>query len=88
MFSSKDGKMIILSSPSGAGKTTLFRLIMNQISPDSGTFKIGDTVNVSYVDQEHKEIDEEKTICRNCREKDRSDYQPGKHLRYPGQTDA
>ena len=35
---------------------------MNQISPDSGTFKIGDTVNVSYVDQEHKEIDEEKTI--------------------------
>ena len=48
--------------PNGAGKTTLFRLIMNQISPDSGKFKIGDTVNVSYVDQEHKEIDEEKTI--------------------------
>ena len=48
--------------PNGAGKTTLFRLIMNQIIPDSGMFSIGDTVNVSYVDQEHKDIDEEKTI--------------------------
>ncbi len=48
--------------PNGAGKTTLFRMIMEQENPDSGYFTTGDTVKVSYVDQQHADIDPEKTI--------------------------
>jgi sulfate-transporting ATPase len=48
--------------PNGAGKTTLFRMIMGQETPDSGEFKVGETVKVGYVDQAHEEIDVEKTI--------------------------
>ena len=48
--------------PNGAGKTTLFRMIMGQEKPDSGSIALGDTVKVSYVDQQHAEIDFEKTI--------------------------
>ncbi len=48
--------------PNGAGKTTLFRMIMQQEVADSGSFKIGETVKVAYVDQQHADIDVEKTI--------------------------
>ena len=48
--------------PNGAGKTTLFRMIMGQETPDSGIFKVGETVKIAYVDQQHTEIDIEKTI--------------------------
>ena len=48
--------------PNGAGKTTLFRMIMGQENPDTGSFNTGDTVKVSYVDQQHTDIDPEKTI--------------------------
>ncbi len=48
--------------PNGAGKTTLFRMIMGQETPDSGIFKVGETVKIAYVDQQHAEIDIEKTI--------------------------
>ena len=48
--------------PNGAGKTTLFRLIMNMENPDTGTFELGETVKISYVDQSHKDIDPEKTV--------------------------
>ena len=48
--------------PNGAGKTTLFRLITGTESPDSGSIDIGDTVKISYVDQQHKSIDPEKTV--------------------------
>lgn len=48
--------------PNGAGKTTLFRMIMGLESPDSGDIEIGETVKLSYVDQQHKSIDPEKTV--------------------------
>ena len=48
--------------PNGAGKTTLFRMIMGQETADSGTFKVGETVKIAYVDQQHTDIDLEKTI--------------------------
>lgn len=46
----------------GAGKTTLFRMIMGLQNPDSGTIEIGETVKLGYVDQQHEEIDPEKTV--------------------------
>jgi len=48
--------------PNGAGKTTLFRLIMGEETPDNGSFKVGETVKIGYVDQSHKDLDPEKTI--------------------------
>ncbi|MFV0521042.1 MAG: energy-dependent translational throttle protein EttA [Mangrovibacterium sp.] len=48
--------------PNGAGKTTLFKLIMKQIEADKGTFDVGETVKIAYVDQSHSDIDPEKTV--------------------------
>lgn len=48
--------------PNGAGKTTLFRMIMGTETVDSGTFEVGETVKIGYVDQMHKSIDPQKSI--------------------------
>lgn len=48
--------------PNGAGKTTLFRLIMGQETPDAGTFDVGETVKIAYVDQNHHDLLPDKTV--------------------------
>ena len=48
--------------PNGAGKTTLFRLIMKQMEPDAGTFDVGETVKIAYVDQTHHDLLPEKSV--------------------------
>jgi len=54
--------IIGIIGPNGAGKTTLFRMIMGQEKPDGGTFKLGQTVKIAYIDQEHTSIDADKTV--------------------------
>ncbi|MCL2435637.1 MAG: energy-dependent translational throttle protein EttA [Lentimicrobiaceae bacterium] len=61
-FSLPPNGIVGIIGPNGAGKTTLFRLIMGMEQPDAGEFKVGETVQVGYVDQQHVEIDPEKTV--------------------------
>ncbi|HZJ36231.1 MAG TPA: energy-dependent translational throttle protein EttA, partial [Gillisia sp.] len=51
--------------PNGAGKTTIFKMIMGEIEPDQGSFEVGETVKIAYVDQAHSNIDSEKSIWQN-----------------------
>jgi len=51
--------------PNGAGKTTIFKMIMGQETPDAGSFEVGDTAKIAYVDQSHSNIDPNKTIWQN-----------------------
>ena len=61
-FSLPPAGIVGVIGPNGAGKTTLFRLIMGIEKPDSGTIDIGETVKISYVDQQHKSIDPDKSV--------------------------
>ncbi|MCR5463607.1 MAG: energy-dependent translational throttle protein EttA [Bacteroidales bacterium] len=61
-FSLPPAGIVGVIGPNGAGKTTLFRLIMGIETPDSGSIDIGETVKISYVDQQHKSIDPDKTV--------------------------
>jgi ATPase subunit of ABC transporter with duplicated ATPase domains len=61
-FSLPPGGIIGIIGPNGAGKTTLFRMITGQEKPDSGTFRIGETVNLAYVDQSRDDLDPDKSI--------------------------
>jgi ATP-binding cassette ChvD family protein len=61
-FSLPPAGIVGVIGPNGAGKTTLFRMIMKAETSDSGTFKVGETVKLGYVDQSHTSIDPEKTV--------------------------
>lgn len=61
-FSLPPAGIVGVIGPNGAGKTTLFRMIMGAETPDTGSIEIGDTVKISYVDQQHKSIDPDKTV--------------------------
>jgi sulfate-transporting ATPase len=61
-FSLPPAGIVGIVGPNGAGKTTLFRMIMGAEKPDSGTIVIGDTVQIAYVDQNHKDLHPEKTV--------------------------
>jgi ATP-binding cassette ChvD family protein len=61
-FSLPQGGIVGIIGPNGAGKTTLFKLITGQEKPDSGNFEVGETVQLSYVDQEHDSLDPNKSV--------------------------
>ncbi|MGB0368408.1 MAG: energy-dependent translational throttle protein EttA [Flavobacteriales bacterium] len=61
-FSLPPNGIVGIIGPNGAGKTTLFRMIMELETPDKGEFKVGETVEVAYVDQQHQDIDPNKTV--------------------------
>jgi ATP-binding cassette ChvD family protein len=61
-FSLPPAGIVGVIGPNGAGKTTLFRMIIGSEKPDSGTFQVGDSVKIGYVDQSHASIDPEKTV--------------------------
>jgi ATP-binding cassette ChvD family protein len=61
-FSLPQGGIVGIIGPNGAGKTTLFKMITGKETPDEGTFDVGDTVKIGYVDQEHDNLDPNKTV--------------------------
>lgn len=61
-FSLPPAGIVGIIGPNGAGKTTIFRMIMDQEKPDGGTFEVGETVKISYVDQSHEDLKPEKSI--------------------------
>jgi sulfate-transporting ATPase len=61
-FSLPPAGIVGIIGPNGAGKTTIFKMIMDELQPDAGEFKVGETVEIGYVDQDHKDMDPEKTI--------------------------
>jgi sulfate-transporting ATPase len=64
-FSLPPAGIVGIIGPNGAGKTTLFRLITGQDKPDAGTFRVGDTVKLGYVDQMHDDLDPNKSVWEN-----------------------
>jgi len=61
-FSLPPAGIVGIIGPNGAGKTTLFNLITDKLQPDSGTFEVGETVKLAYVDQEHNQLQAEKSV--------------------------
>lgn len=63
-FALPKGGIVGIIGPNGAGKTTLFRMMMGMEQPDSGEFKIGETVKTAYVDQSHEDLLPENRFLR------------------------
>lgn len=61
-FSIPKGAIVGIIGPNGVGKTTLFRMITGKETPDSGTFKVGETVKIAYVDQSRESLDANKSV--------------------------
>ena len=61
-FTLPKGGIVGIIGPNGVGKTTLFKMMMGLEKPDSGTFKVGDTVKIAYVDQSHKDLLPDKSV--------------------------
>jgi ATP-binding cassette ChvD family protein len=61
-FSLPPAGIVGIIGPNGAGKTTLFNLITDKLQPDAGTFEVGETVKLAYVDQEHNQLQAEKSV--------------------------
>ncbi len=61
-FSLPPAGIVGIIGPNGAGKSTLFKLITGQVQPDAGTFEVGETVQMAYVDQEHNQLAAEKSV--------------------------
>ncbi len=61
-FALPQGGIVGIIGPNGAGKTTLFKLITGKAQPDAGTFEVGETVQIGYLDQEHDTLDPNKSV--------------------------
>ena len=64
-FTLPQAGIVGIIGPNGAGKTTIFKMIMGDENPDQGSFKVGETAKIAYVDQSHSNIDNEKSIWEN-----------------------
>ena len=64
-FNLPQAGIVGIIGPNGAGKTTIFKMIMGEEQPDNGSFSVGETAQIAYVDQSHSNIDPEKTIWQN-----------------------
>ena len=64
-FNLPQAGIVGIIGPNGAGKTTIFKMIMGEETPDAGSFNVGETAKIAYVDQAHSNIDPEKTIWEN-----------------------
>ncbi|AGA76337.1 energy-dependent translational throttle protein EttA [Echinicola vietnamensis] len=67
-FALPQGGIVGIIGPNGAGKSTLFKLITGNEKPDAGSFEVGETVQLAYVDQEHDRLDADKTVYQTISE--------------------
>ena len=79
-FNLPQAGIVGIIGPNGAGKTTIFKMIMGEETPDSGTFSVGETAKIAYVDQAHSTIDADKTIWENFSDKQELIMMGGKQV--------